>query len=184
LFERPIRTGDWIVAGDVQGFVRRISIRSTLIETFDRADVIVPNSALISNNVTNWMLRDPWGRVTVPVGVAYGSDVDKVTEVLMSVAAEHPLVMLDSKKVSPPQVLFMGFGDSSLNFELRCFIREIDKRLVTLSDLNYAIEKQLRQAGIEIPFPQRDIHVRSITPEIGWHPDRPGIGDAPGLQDK
>jgi small-conductance mechanosensitive channel len=181
LFERPIRTGDWIVAGDVQGFVRRISIRSTLIETFDRADVIVPNSALIANNVTNWMLRDPWGRVTVPVGVAYGSDVDKVTDVLLSVAREHPLVMLDSKSVSPPQVLFMSFGDSSLNFELRCFIREIDKRLVTLSDLNYAIEKQLRQAGIEIPFPQRDVHVRSIPPAIGRQPEGPGGGDTPGV---
>jgi len=173
LFERPIRTGDWIVAGEVQGFVRKISIRSTLIETFDRADVIVPNSALISNNVTNWMLRDPWGRVTVPVGVAYGSDVDKVTGVLMSAAQEHPLVMVDSKNVGPPQVLFIGFGDSSLNFELRCFIREIDKRLVTLSDLNYAIERKLREAAIEIPFPQRDLHVRSVDPALGW----PGGGD-------
>jgi potassium efflux system protein len=168
LFERPIRTGDWIVAGDVQGYVRRISIRSTLIETFDRADVIVPNSVLISNNVTNWMLRDPWGRVTVPVGVAYGSDVDKVTEVLLSAAREHPLAMLDGKQVTPPLVLFMGFGDSSLNFELRFFIREVDHRLTTLSDLNYAVEKKLRQVGIEIPFPQRDIHVRSIAPATGW----------------
>jgi len=128
----------------------------------------VPNSALISNNVTNWMLRDPWGRVTVPVGVAYGSDVDKVTGVLMSAAQEHPLVMVDSKNVGPPQVLFIGFGDSSLNFELRCFIREIDKRLVTLSDLNYAIERKLREAAIEIPFPQRDLHVRSVDPAVGW----------------
>jgi len=178
LFERPIRTGDWIVAGDVQGFVRRISIRSTLIETFDRADVIVPNSVLISNNVTNWMLRDPWGRVTVPVGVAYGSDADRVTEVLLSAAQEHPLVMLDGKKVSPPQVLFMGFGESSLNFELRCFIREISRRLVTVSDLNYAIEKKLRAAGIEIPFPQRDIHVRGRTPESDPLGGRPRKGDA------
>jgi small-conductance mechanosensitive channel len=160
LFERPIRTGDWVVAGNVEGYVRRISIRSTLIETFDRADVIVPNSALISNNVTNWMLRDTWGRLTVPIGVAYGSDVDRVTEVLLNVAREHPLVMVDDKRVSPPLVLFRNFGDSSLNFELRCFIREIQKRLVTLSELNYAIEKKLRQAGIEIPFPQRDIHLR------------------------
>jgi small-conductance mechanosensitive channel len=182
LFERPIRTGDWIVAGEVQGFVRRISIRSTLIETFDRADVIVPNSALISNNVTNWMLRDPWGRVTVPIGVAYGSDVDKVTEMLMSVAGEHPLVMLDGKKVNPPQVLFMGFGESSLNFELRCFIREVDKRLLTLSDLNYAIEKKLRQSGIEIPFPQRDIHVRSSSVEIVKQPLRPGAGQVNNRQ--
>jgi potassium efflux system protein len=177
LFERPIRTGDWIVAGDVQGYVRRISIRSTLIETFDRADVIVPNSVLISNNVTNWMLRDPWGRVTVPVGVAYGSDVDKVTEVLLSAAREHPLAMLDGKQVTPPLVLFMGFGDSSLNFELRFFIREVDHRLTTLSDLNYAVEKKLRQVGIEIPFPQRDIHVRSIAPATGWPAERPSGGD-------
>jgi potassium-dependent mechanosensitive channel len=184
LFERPIRTGDWIVSGDVQGYVRRISIRSTLIETFDRADVIVPNSALISNNITNWMLRDPWGRLTVPVGVAYGSDVDKVTEVLLSVANEHPLVMTDGRKVSPPMVLFMGFGDSSLNFELRCFIREIDKRLTTLSDFNYAIEKKLRQAGVEIPFPQRDLHMRSISPEIGWQPYGPRKGDTPDAEDR
>jgi potassium efflux system protein len=177
LFERPIRAGDWIVAGEVQGYVRRISIRSTLIETFERADVIVPNAALISGNVTNWMLRDSWGRVTVPVGVAYGSDVDKVTEVLLSVAREHPLVMLDGKKVSPPRVLFRGFGDSSLNFELWCFIHEIDKRLGTLSDLNYAIEKKLRQAGIQMPFPQRDIHVRSITPEFGRPADGPRNGE-------
>jgi small-conductance mechanosensitive channel len=179
LFERPIRTGDLIVAGEVQGYVRRISIRSTLIETFDRADVIVPNSALITNNVTNWMLRDSWGRVTVPVGVAYSSDVDKVTDILLGAAREHPLVMLDSSKVRAPLVLFMGFGESSLNFELRCFIREIDKRLLTLSDLNYAIEKKLRQGGIEIPFPQRDIRVRSIAPESSRQPDGLRNGDTP-----
>ncbi len=182
LFERPIRTGDWIVTGDVQGYVRRISIRSTLIETFDRADVIVPNSALISGNVTNWMLRDPWGRVTVPVGVAYGSDVDKATEVLLEAAREHPLVMLDGRRVSPPLVLFRGFGDSSLNFELRCFIREVAKRLVTVSDLNYAIEKKLRQAGIEIPFPQRDVHVRSSAPQAAPESNPSPRSDPPEVQ--
>jgi small-conductance mechanosensitive channel len=184
LFERPIRTGDWIVAGDVQGFVRRISIRATLIETFDRADVIVPNSELISNTVTNWMLRDPWGRVHVPVGVAYGSDVDKVTEVLLEAGREHPLVMTDGKDVNPPVVLFMGFGDSSLNFELRCFIRQVDQRLTTLSDLNYAIEKKFREAGIEIPFPQRDIHVRSVSPGTGLRPDEPRSSDEPDIENR
>ena len=128
------------------------------------------------------MLRDPWGRVTVPVGVAYGSDVDKVTEVLLKGASEHPLVMLDGKHVSPPRVLFMGFGDSSLNFELRCFIRDISERLVTLSDLNYTIEKKLREAGIEIPFPQRDIHVRSITPGAAVQRERPWGGDTQDVQ--
>jgi potassium-dependent mechanosensitive channel len=183
LFERPIRTGDWIVTGDVQGYVRRISIRSTLIETFDRADVIVPNSALISGNVTNWMLRDPWGRVAVPISVAYGSDVDKVTELLLEAGREHPMVMLDGKRVSPPLVLFRGFGDSALNFELRCFIREIDRRLVTVSDLNYAIEKKLRQAGIEIPFPQRDIHVRSIAPQARPESNPSPRSDTSGVED-
>jgi len=168
LFERPIRTGDWIVVGSTEGYVRKISIRSTQIETFDRADVIVPNSELISNQVTNWMLRDPWGRVIVPVGVAYGSDVEKVREVLLHAASEHPLVIGDGTRVSAPRVLFRGFGDSALNFELRFFIRIVDQRLSTVSDLNFAIEKGLREANIEIPFPQRDLHLRSVDSGVSW----------------
>jgi potassium efflux system protein len=166
LFERPIRTGDWVVVGNTEGYVRKISIRSTQIETFDRADVIVPNSELISNQVTNWMLRDPWGRVIVPIGVAYGSDVEKVRDLLLQVAREHPLVITDSTRVSPPRVMFRSFGDNSLNFELRCFIRNVDQRLATLSELNFAIEKALREANIQIPFPQRDLHLRSVDPGI------------------
>jgi len=166
LFERPIRTGDWVVVGNTEGYVRKISIRSTQIETFDRADVIVPNSELISNQVTNWMLRDPWGRVIVPIGVAYGSDVEKVRDLLLQVAREHPLVITDSTRVSPPRVLFRSFGDNSLNFELRCFIRNVDQRLATVSELNFAIEKALREANIQIPFPQRDLHLRSVDPGI------------------
>ena len=168
LFERPIRTGDWIIVGSTEGYVRKISIRSTQIETFDRADVIVPNSELISNQVTNWVLHDPWGRVTVPVGVAYGSDVEKVRELLLQVATEHPLVITNNHKVSPPKVLFRGFGDSSLNFELRCFILSIDRRLDTLSDLNFAINRVLEEAGISIPFPQRDLHLRSADPSFNF----------------
>lgn len=174
LFERPIRTGDWIVVGSTEGYVRRISIRSTQIETFDRADVIVPNSELISNQVTNWMLNDPWGRVTVPIGVAYGSDVEQLRELLLQVANDHPLVIKDGVKVSPPKVLFRGFGDSSLNFELRCFIRMVERRLDTLSELNFTIERTLREAGIQIPFPQRDLHLRSVDPSIDFisRPDK------------
>jgi small-conductance mechanosensitive channel len=168
LFERPIRTGDWIIVGNTEGYVRKISIRSTQIETFDRADVIVPNSELISNQVTNWMLHDAWGRVIVPVGVAYGSDVRKVEQILIDCAMEHPLVIKDDDKIGPPRVLFRGFGDSSLNFELRAFISVVDKRLMTLSDLNFAIEKSLRENGVEIPFPQRDLHLRSIDPSISF----------------
>jgi potassium efflux system protein len=168
LFERPVRTGDWVVVGSTEGYVRRISIRSTQIETFDRADVIVPNSELISNQVTNWMLNDPWGRVIVPIGVAYGTDVELLRDLLLKVAGEHPLVIKDGSKVSPPKVLFRGFGDSSLDFELRCFIRLVDRRLDTLSELNFAIERTLREAGIQIPFPQRDLHLRSADPSFDF----------------
>jgi potassium efflux system protein len=164
LVERPIRTGDWIVVGDTEGYVKKISIRSTQIQTFDRADVIVPNSELISGQVTNWMLTDPWGRVKVPVGVAYGSDTARVMEILVDVANKHPLVITNYPGIGGPRALFRGFGESSLDFELRCFIRDVDKRLLTLSDLNLAIDAAFREAGIEIPFPQRDLHFRNAAP--------------------
>ena len=161
LFERPIKTGDWIVVGDTEGYVKRIRIRSTQIQTFDRADVIVPNSELISSQVTNWMLKDERGRLRLSVGVAYGSDTDQVREILERIASEHPRVVNDGS-LPKPRVLFRGFGDSSLDFELRAFIRNIDERLRVISDLNFAIDKAFREAGIEIPFPQRDIHVRDM----------------------
>lgn len=160
LFERPIRTGDWIVVGDTQGYVRKISIRSTRIETFDRADVIVPNSELIAQKVSNWMLHDSWGRITIPVGVAYGSDVEKVVDVLVGVAREHEGVLLDQPGVPPPKALFRRFGDSALEFELRCFIRQIDRAFDITHDLNMAIDRKFREAGITVPFPQRDVHIK------------------------
>jgi potassium efflux system protein len=164
LVERPIRTGDWIVVGNTEGYVKKISIRSTQIQTFDRADVIVPNSELIAGQVTNWMLSDPWGRIRVPVGVAYGSDTARVMQILVDAANKHPQVMNNYPGISDPRALFLGFGDSSLNFELRCFIRDVDRRLQTLSDLNLAIDAAFREAGIEIPFPQRDLHFRNAPP--------------------
>jgi potassium efflux system protein len=166
LFERPIRTGDWVVVGDVQGYVRKISIRSTQIETFDRADIIVPNSELIAGKVSNWMLRDPWGRLTIPVGVAYGSDVEEVVDVLLRVAHAHESVLRDQAGIAPPKALFRRFGDSALEFELRCFIRQIDRFHDVTHDLNMAIDRAFREAGITIPFPQRDVHVRTL-PETG-----------------
>lgn len=159
LFERPVKPGDWVVVGTTEGYVKKISIRFTLIQTFDRADVMVPNSELISSQVTNWMLRDSLGRVIVPVGVAYGSDVQKVREILNKVAVNHPLVLVNDWRVPGPKVIFMAFGDSSLNFELRCFIKEIDYRLSVRSDLLFAIDEEFRKAGIEIPFPQRVVHM-------------------------
>jgi len=159
LFERPISTGDWIVVGNVEGYVRRISIRSTQIQTFDHADVIVPNSELISGSVTNWMLHDSYGRVRVPIGVAYGSDTEAVKSTLLRIAHEHPQIVQNVRGVPDPYVLFLSFGDSALSFELRAFVRDVDQRLIVLSDLNFAIDAAFREAGIELPFPQRDVHL-------------------------
>jgi len=158
LFERPVKPGDWVIVGSTEGYVKKISIRYTLIQTFDRADVLVPNSELISSQVTNWMHKDTMGRVSVPVGVAYGSDVNKVREILHQVAADHPFVLINDWRVPGPKVLFMGFGESSLDFELRCFIKDVDYRLSVRSDLLFAIDAKFREENIEIPFPQRVIH--------------------------
>jgi small-conductance mechanosensitive channel len=161
LFERPIRKGDWVQVGTTEGYVKEINIRSTRILTFDRSDVIVPNSELISNQVTNFMLGDIRGRAIVRVGVAYGSDTDKVRYILTQVAEENELVVKDG--TSPkPMVLFRGFGDSSLDFELRVHLYDVDRRLSTISNLNFAIDKAFRDEGIEIPFPQRDVHMKTL----------------------
>ena len=157
LFERPIRSGDWIVTGDTEGYVKSINIRSTQIQTFDKADVIVPNSELITAKVTNWMLKDSFGRVRIPIGVSYDSDVNKVHKILLSIANNHPMVIKKNPQLSPPKVLFINFGDSALNFELRCFIYNVDQRLNVTSELNFSILKNFRENNIEIPFPQRVI---------------------------
>jgi len=166
LFERPIKTGDWIVVGNTEGYVKRIRIRSTQLQTFDRADVIVPNSELIAGQVTNWMLGDTKGRARIPIGVAYGSDVQKVKAILLRIADEHPDVLSDSS-VPEPFVLFREFADSSLNFELRCHIRNIDNRLRVISDINFAIDKAFREEGVVIPFPQRDVHIYQSRGDAG-----------------
>jgi len=159
LFERPIKTGDWIEVGGTEGYVKKISIRSTQIMTFNRSDVIVPNSELISGQVTNLMLRDSIGRIEVPVGVAYGTDPEKVEEILIDIAYQQPEILTRSPVLPKPYVLFREFGDSSLNFELRCFVRDVDIRLSIISRINFAIEKAFKEANIEIPFPQRDVHL-------------------------
>jgi len=160
LFERPIRAGDFVTVGDVEGFVRRIRIRATEIETLDNQNVLVPNSELVSGRVTNWVLRDTHGRLRIVVGVAYGSDVERVREILELVAREHPEVIIDGRAPAP-RALFTGFGDSSLDFELRVRIQRIERRFSVTSDLNFAIDKSFREARIRIPFPQRDLHIVS-----------------------
>ncbi len=165
LFERPIRKGDWIVVGGTEGVVKDIQIRSTRIQTFDRADIIVPNSELISNQVTNWVLSSKSGRAIIPVGVAYGSDTAQVREILLKVAEENENVAKNAN-MPQPRVLFRAFGDSSLDFELRVFLHQVDSRLSVISELNFAIDKAFREANIEIPFPQRDLHVRSMPASL------------------
>lgn len=158
LFERPIRAGDFVTVGDIQGFVRSIRIRATEIETLDNRNVLVPNSELISGRVTNWVLRDTYGRLVLNVGVAYGSDVDKVRDILESAAREHPEVITDGSAPAP-RALFMDFGDSSLDFELRVRVKHIERRFSIKSDLNFTIDKAFRESGVTIPFPQRDLHI-------------------------
>jgi potassium efflux system protein len=160
LFERPIRAGDFVTVGDVEGYVRSIRIRATEIETLDNQNVLVPNSELVSGRVTNWVLRDAHGRLQVRIGVAYGSDIKKVKDILESVSREHPEIITDGRAPAP-RALFMNFGDSSLDFELRVRVQRIERRFSVKSDLNFAIDAAFREAGISIPFPQRDLHIVS-----------------------
>ena len=168
LFERPIRAGDFVSVGEVEGFVRSIRIRATEIETLDNQNVLLPNSELVSGRVTNWVLRDTFGRLRVLVGVAYGSDVEKVREILETVGRAHPEVITDGR-APEPRALFMGFGDSSLDFELRVRIQRIERRFQVTSDLNFSIDQAFRDANISIPFPQRDLHLISY-PEAHEEP--------------
>lgn len=158
LIERPVKVGDWVVVGDQQGFVRRINVRSTELETFERASVILPNSDLLSNALVNWTHKNRIGRVDVRIGVDYGVDTEKVREVLLACARAHTEVMAWPQ----PFVLFLDFADSALVFELRAFLRDVEKRLRVASDLRFAIEKACRRAGIDFPYPQSDIHLRDI----------------------
>ena len=164
LFERPIRRGDWIIVGSTEGYVREISIRSTTIQTFDRADVIVPNSELISNQVTNWMLSSNIGRLKAAVGVAYGTDVNKVMDILKQIANDHPEV-ISNNNAYPTRVFFLNFGDSSLDFELRCFIKDVDNMMVIRSEVNLSIYEEFNKNSIEIPFPQRVVHMNNDSVE-------------------
>ena len=159
LFERPIKSGDFISVGDVEGYVRKISIRATEIETLDNQDMLIPNAELVSGRVTNWVLHNPYGRLKLKIGVAYGSDVKKVISILQDIASNNNQVITDGR-ASPPKALFMGFGDSSLEFELRVRILDIKKRYDVLSELNLGVNDAFIKEAIEIPFPQRDIHIK------------------------
>jgi len=157
LFERPVRVGDTVTVGQLTGTVSRVRIRATTIIDWDRKEIIVPNKSFITEQVVNWTLSDPITRIVVPVGVSYGSDVDLVQKVMADTVESLPLVMEEP----PPRVYFTGFGDSSLNFTVQVYLRQLTDRLPLTHSVHEAILKALRENGIEIPFPQHDLHIRS-----------------------
>ena len=158
LFERPVKVGDYIELNGQWAEIKKIGLRSTVVETFERSDVVVPNSNFISNEVTNWTLSNRSIRLTVAVGVALGSDVPLVLKTLLDCAQSNPKLM----KNPEPQVLFMSFGESRLDFELRVWIWNIDDMLPIRSELHQDIERRFREAEIEIAFPQRGLHLRNL----------------------
>lgn len=163
LAERPFKVGDWIVAGTVSGTVKRISVRATEIETFQRQTVIMPNSELINAAVGNWTHRNKLGRIEIPIGVAYGSDVRKVHQVLLDIARAHPLAL----KNPEPFVLFSMFGDSSLDFEIRLFLSDVMNSAIVQNDIRFAIIEAFDREGIDIPFPHRKLLMDFVpTPPV------------------
>jgi small-conductance mechanosensitive channel len=160
LAERPIAIGDRVEIGGVAGQVREISLRSTTVITNDNMAIIVPNADFITQRVTNWSYEDPRVRFRIPFGVAYGTDLTKLRKLMLEVADENPQALKDPK----PELFFVGFGESSLNFELGVWSGEatISPRRF-LSDLFFAMEKKLRENAIEIPYPQQDLHVRTVV---------------------
>lgn len=157
VLERPIQIGDFVEVGEYKGIVEKIGGRSTLIRTLDRVSIIVPNSRFLETELINWNHHNPVSGVRLPIGVSYNSDVDAVKTALLEAGSGHPDVL----SVPPPQVLFKGFGDSALNFELRVWTAQPSKQFLIKSDLYYRIEANLRQHKIEIPFPQRDLNIRT-----------------------
>ncbi len=161
LFERPIQVGDYVEVGGLWAEVKQINVRSTIVQTFDNAAVIIPNSDFISQQVTNWSFKDPRMRRQVNIGVAYGSDVELVRRTLLDIAAHVPAIL----KYPRPDVLFMDHADSALLFRLR-FWTHVDNYYSTTTDVRFELDRRFRELGIEIAFPQRDLHIRSIDPNI------------------
>ena len=156
LFERPIRVGDVVTVGEVDGTVTRIQIRATTIRTWDRQELLVPNKEFITGRLLNWSLSDQTSRIKVPVGVAYGSDVAKAMKLMREAANQHPLVLEDPA----PGIIFDAFADNSLNLELRCFVGSQDERMPVRTKLHEMINEKFNEHGIVIAFPQLDVHIQ------------------------
>ena len=162
MFERPIRIGDWITVDDFTGVVTKIRTRATTIVNWDRKEYVIPNKDFITGRLVNWTLSDAINRIVINVGVAYGSDVVKAKKILLEVCSQHP------KTVSDPAstVAFDQFGDSTLNLVARTFIADVESRVTVTDDLHTQINQAFNEAGIEISFPQRDLHIRSFDPKV------------------
>ena len=157
LFERPIRVGDYITIGGQSGTINRIQIRATTLSDLDNREIFIPNKELITQKVMNWTLTDSITRMIIPVGIAYGSDTEKAREIMLAVIHDNARVLEKPKS----NVYFLGFGESSLDFELRIFVRSVDDRFGVSHELHTEVNKELNKAGFEIPFPQRDLHIIS-----------------------
>jgi potassium efflux system protein len=158
LFERPIRVGDIITIGDVSGVVTRIRIRATTVRDWDRKELVVPNKEFITGRLLNWTLTDAINRIVINVGVAYGSDTERARELLLEVARSHPATLDDPA----PFATFEGFGDSALTLVMRCFLPNLQNRLEVIHELHTDVDRAFKEAGIEIAFPQRDLHLRTV----------------------
>lgn len=171
LWERPVRIGDVVTLDGVSGTVSRIQMRATTISDWDRKEYIVPNKDFVTGRLLNWTRSDQISRFVINVGVAYGSDVELALKLLREAANEHPLVLKDPS----PSATFEKFGDSTLDLVLRCFMPNLDGRLETISDMHLAVDHKFREAGLEIAFPQRDLHIRSIDSSVSMPSnDSPG----------
>jgi len=162
LFERPVRVDDFIELEGKWAKIKDIGLRATIVQTFDQADVIIPNADLVGNRVINWTLSNRSVRLIIPVGVAYGSDISLAMETLIMCASKNSRVA----KIPEPQVLFLNFGEGSLDLELRVWVLDAAERLTVKSELHQEIDRQFREAEIEISFPQRDLHLRSVDESI------------------
>jgi potassium efflux system protein len=175
LFERPMRVGDVITIGNTTGTVSRIRFRATTIVDGDRKELIVPNKSFITGNLLNWTLSDSVNRVALKVGVAYGSDPNKVRELLLKIASEHPSILKDPA----PTASLEELGDSALVFQMRAFLPTLKDRQKATHELNTMIHDRFRAAGIDIPFPQQEVtmNVRSMPPRHEPHTDLHGSLD-------
>jgi small-conductance mechanosensitive channel len=162
MFERPVQPGDVVEVGGVSGKVREIGMRATTLSTFEGADVVVPNGMLLSEKLINWTLSDMDRRIDVNVGVAYGSDPRKVLDLLLEVTTTTPGIATEPA----PAILFTGFGASSLDFGIRAWTNNFGDWVKTRSDLNVRVYDALVAAGIQIPFPQQDVHLRTVSPAV------------------